>query len=71
VAAANKVGSSTDPEALADALENQEVLDTAKTAFAPAYHYTAESHASKPGDAAYEFVPPSKLLNGQYGNPAA
>ncbi|TQC45894.1 ABC transporter substrate-binding protein [Rhodococcus sp. WS4] len=69
-AAANKAGSS-DPEALADALENQEVLDSAETAFSPSYHFTAESHASKPGDEAYKFVPPSPLLNGQYGNPSA
>ncbi|MFC0454196.1 ABC transporter substrate-binding protein [Rhodococcus jostii] len=69
-AAANKAGSS-DPEALADALENQEVLDSAETAFSPSYHFTVESHASKPGDEAYKFVPPSPLLNGQYGNPSA
>ncbi|RDI17669.1 amino acid/amide ABC transporter substrate-binding protein (HAAT family) [Rhodococcus sp. AG1013] len=71
VAAASRVGSSTDPEKLAKALENPEVLDTAKTAFSPAYHFTEDSHASRPGDVAYAFVAPSKLLNGQYGNPAA
>ncbi|BAH53211.1 ABC transporter substrate-binding protein [Rhodococcus opacus] len=71
VAAANKTGSSSDPEALAEALENQEVLDGAETAFSPSYHFSADSHASKPGDEAYKFVPPSPLLNGQYGNPSA
>lgn len=70
-AAADKVGSATDAEALADALENQEVLDTAKTAFLPGYHYSADSHAPNPGDDGYRFVAPSKLLNGQYGNPNA
>lgn len=71
VAAANKAGSSSDPEALAEALENQEILDSAQTAFSPSYHFSADSHASKPGDEAYKFVPPSPLLNGQYGNPSA
>lgn len=70
-AAAEKVGNSSDPEALADALENQEVLDNAKTAFLPSYHYSADSHAPNLEDDGYRFVAPSKLLNGQYGNPAA
>ncbi|GAA4485488.1 ABC transporter substrate-binding protein [Rhodococcus olei] len=70
-AAAEKVGSSGDPQKLAEALENQEVLDNAKTAFLPRYHYSAESHAPNLGDGVNKFVPPSKLLNGQYGNPAA
>ncbi|MBC2639827.1 MULTISPECIES: ABC transporter substrate-binding protein [unclassified Rhodococcus (in: high G+C Gram-positive bacteria)] len=71
VAAAANKSDSSDPEALAEALENQDVLDSAETAFSPSYHFTAESHASKPGDEAYKFVPPSPLLNGQYGNPSA
>ncbi|MFE3291920.1 ABC transporter substrate-binding protein [Rhodococcus sp. NPDC059234] len=70
-AAAAKVGSSSDATKLAEALEDQQVLDTAKTAFLPSYHYTADSHAPNLTDDGYRFVPPSKLLNGQYGNPAA
>lgn len=70
-AAAEKTGTTDDPKALAEALENQDVLDTAQTAFLPRYHYTAESHAPNLDDSGYRFVPPSKLLNGQYGNPAA
>ncbi|PTR30984.1 amino acid/amide ABC transporter substrate-binding protein (HAAT family) [Rhodococcus sp. OK519] len=70
-AAADKVGSTSDPQKLAEALEDQQVLDDAATAFLPRYHYTSESHAPNLGDDGYRFVPPSKLLNGQYGNPAA
>ncbi len=70
-AAADKVGSTSDPEKLAEALEDQQVLDNAQTAFLPRYHYSAESHAPNLADDGYRFVPPSKLLNGQYGNPAA
>ncbi|MFC7446424.1 ABC transporter substrate-binding protein [Rhodococcus daqingensis] len=70
-AAAEKAGGSDDPEALADALENQEVLDSAKTAFLPRYHYSAQSHAPNLDNEDYRFAPPSKLLNGQYGNPGA
>lgn len=70
-AAAEKAGSSTDAQALAAALEDQEVLDGAQTAFLPRYHFSADSHAPNPGEEAYRFVPPSKLLNGQYGNPNA
>ncbi|RDI26861.1 amino acid/amide ABC transporter substrate-binding protein (HAAT family) [Rhodococcus sp. AG1013] len=70
-AAADKVGSAADPQKLAEALETQEVLDNARTAFLPRYHYSPESHAPNLADDGYRFVPPSKLLNGQYGNPAA
>ncbi|MFF0817814.1 ABC transporter substrate-binding protein [Rhodococcus sp. NPDC003318] len=70
-AAAEKVGGTDDPEKLAEALEDRSVLDSASTAFLPRYHYTAESHSPNLDADGYRFVPPSKLLNGQYGNPAA
>lgn len=70
-AAADKVGSTSDSQKLAKALEDQSVLDNAKTAFLPRYHYTSESHAPNLSDDGYRFVPPSKVVNGQYGNPTA
>ncbi|BCN70535.1 ABC transporter substrate-binding protein [Rhodococcus hoagii] len=70
-AAAKKVGSTADATELAKALEDQDVLDDAKTAFLPRYHYSAQSHAPNLADDGYRFVPPSKVVNGQYGNPAA
>lgn len=70
-AAATKIGSATDSEKLASALEDQAVLDSAETAFQTRYHYSADSHAPNLTDDGYRFAPPSKLLNGQYGNPAA
>lgn len=70
-AAAEKVGGTTDAEKLAEALEDPSVLDGAETAFLPGYRYSAESHSPNLSNDDYRFVSPSKLLNGQYGNPAA
>jgi branched-chain amino acid transport system substrate-binding protein len=70
-AAADQVGGTGDPAKLAEALEDQAVLDAAQTAFLPRYRYSAESHSPNLDQDGYRYVPPSKLLNGQYGNPAA
>lgn len=69
-AAAEKTGN-TDPEGLAVALEDPAVLKDAQTAFLPQYNFTEESHAANPGAEAYRYVKPSKLVNGQFGNPDA
>lgn len=70
-AAAESIGSSDDAEALAEALEDPEVQKAADTAVLPGYNYTADNHAPNVSDDAFAFVAPSKILNGQFGNPKA
>lgn len=70
-AAVEKVGSAGDSQKIASALEDPAVLDSATTAFQAHYHYSPASHAPNLSDDGYRFAPPSKLLNGQYGNPSA
>ncbi|MCJ0902162.1 ABC transporter substrate-binding protein [Rhodococcus sp. ARC_M6] len=70
-AAAEKVGSSTDPKKLAEALETPEVQENAKTAFLSRYNFTADSHGPNPNTSELKFISPTKILNGQFGNPAA
>ncbi|OLF13898.1 hypothetical protein BLA60_01555 [Actinophytocola xinjiangensis] len=69
-AAANKAGSS-DAAAIAEAMEDPAVTAEADTAVLSAYNYTADSHASQPGDDEFVFIAPSLLRNGQFGNPDA
>jgi branched-chain amino acid transport system substrate-binding protein len=70
-AAAESIGSSDDAEALAEALEDPEVHEAADTAVLPSYNFSAESHAPNVDDDAFAFVAPSKIMNGQFGNPEA
>lgn len=65
-AAAEHVGATDDATALAEALENQEVLDKAKTVVLDSYHFTAQEHAPNVGDDVFAFVAPSKIVNGQF-----
>ncbi|WP_235681286.1 ABC transporter substrate-binding protein [Tomitella gaofuii] len=69
-AAAEKTGN-TDPEDLAKALTTDDVLDSAETAFLPRYNFTEDSHAANPDADAFQYVAPTKLVNGQFGNPEA
>ncbi|TQF69257.1 ABC transporter substrate-binding protein [Rhodococcus spelaei] len=70
-AAADHAGTTTDAKKLAAALETGSVLEKAETAFLPRYNFTADSHAAAPNTDAYKFVAPSKIVNGQFGNPNA
>jgi branched-chain amino acid transport system substrate-binding protein len=70
-AAAEKVGSSTDPKKLAEALETEEVQKNAKTAFLSRYNFSADNHGPNPNTSELQFISPTKILNGQFGNPAA
>lgn len=70
-AAAEKVGSSTDPKKLAEALETSEVQENAKTAFLSRYHFSEDHHGPNPDVSELKFIAPTKILNGQFGNPAA
>ncbi|WP_341514098.1 ABC transporter substrate-binding protein [Rhodococcus qingshengii] len=70
-AAAEKVGSSTDPKKLAEALETTEVQENAKTAFLSRYNFSSDNHGPNPETSELKFISPTKILNGQFGNPAA
>jgi len=70
-AAAEKVGSSTDPKKLAEALETTEVQENAKTAFLSRYNFSSDNHGPNPDTSELKFISPTKILNGQFGNPAA
>jgi branched-chain amino acid transport system substrate-binding protein len=70
-AAATSIGSSDDAKKLAKALEDPKVQKAADTAVLPGYNYTDKSHAPNVSDNAFNFVAPSKILNGQFGNPQA
>ncbi|MDI9915106.1 ABC transporter substrate-binding protein [Rhodococcus sp. IEGM 1379] len=70
-AAVEKVGSSTDPKKLAQALETEEVQKNAKTAFLSRYNFSADSHGPNPDTSELKFISPTKIVNGQFGNPAA
>ncbi|WP_371842812.1 ABC transporter substrate-binding protein [Rhodococcus triatomae] len=70
-AAAEAAGTTTDAEKLAQALETPEVLEAAKTAFLPRYHFSADSHGPAPDADALRFIAPTALVDGQFGNPAA
>lgn len=70
-AAADSAGTTTDSEKLAAELETDDVLDGAATAYLSRYHFTAEDHGPNPGEGEMQFIAPTKVLNGQFGNPAA
>lgn len=64
-AAAEKAGS-TDPEALAEALEDPEVQESAPTAILTTYNFTAEQHDSQPTAEEFAFISPGVLKDGQF-----
>ncbi|MDG3008944.1 amino acid ABC transporter substrate-binding protein [Rhodococcus sp. D2-41] len=70
-AAAKQAGTTTDPKKLATALESGETLANVTTAYLPRYRYSATDHAPTLGTDVFEFVAPTALVNGQFGNPAA
>ncbi|NKR94387.1 ABC transporter substrate-binding protein [Rhodococcus hoagii] len=70
-AAAEKAGTTTDAEKLAQALETEEVQANAKTAFLSRYNFTADNHGPNPNQDEMKFIAPTKVVNGQFGNPAA
>ena len=64
-AAAEKAGS-TDPEKLAEALEDPEVQSDAPTAILSRYNFTAEQHDSQPTAEEFVFISPGALKDGQF-----
>lgn len=64
-AAAEKAGS-TDPEKLAEALEDPEVQSDAPTAILSRYNFTAEQHDSQPTTEEFVFISPGALKDGQF-----
>ncbi|PTR23423.1 branched-chain amino acid transport system substrate-binding protein [Rhodococcus sp. OK519] len=70
-AAAEKAGTTTDAEKLAEALESEEVQKNAATAFLARYNFTAENHGPNPTQDEMKFIAPTKVVNGQFGNPKA
>ncbi|NKS18155.1 ABC transporter substrate-binding protein [Rhodococcus hoagii] len=70
-AAAEYAGTTTDAAKLAEALETEEVQANASTAFFSRYHFTADDHGPNPDQDEMRFIAPTKVLNGQFGNPRA
>ncbi len=70
-AAAEYAGTTTDAAKLAEALEAEEVQANASTAFFSRYHFTADDHGPNPDQDEMRFIAPTKVLNGQFGNPRA
>lgn len=70
-AAAEKAGTTTDAEKLAAALETEDVQKNAKTAFLSRYHFTSDNHGPNPSQDEMKFIAPTKVVNGQFGNPRA
>jgi len=60
-----------DPKKLAEALETTEVQENAKTAFLSRYNFSSDNHGPNPDTSELKFISPTKILNGQFGNPAA
>ncbi|MCW2494463.1 ABC transporter substrate-binding protein [Jatrophihabitans sp.] len=69
-AAATAAGTTTDGAAITKALENQPA-GTVKTAVFPSYSFSATNHSNDAPPSAFAFVKPTKLIDGQFGNPAA
>lgn len=70
-AAAEKTGTSTDTTRLAEALETREVQENAATAFFTRYHFTPDNHGPNPSQDEMRFIAPTRVLDGQFGNPRA
>ncbi|MDH6679721.1 branched-chain amino acid transport system substrate-binding protein [Rhodococcus sp. LBL1] len=69
-AAAEKAGTTTDSEKLAQALETEEVQKDAATAIFARYNFTADNHSTNPVQDEMKFIAPTRIINGQYGNPS-
>lgn len=65
-AAAEKAGTSDDPEKLAKALEDDSVTEAAKTVILQKYNFTPDNHSANAGTEEFEFIEPSELKNGQF-----
>ncbi|WP_375385255.1 ABC transporter substrate-binding protein [uncultured Microbacterium sp.] len=66
VKAAAESAGSLDAQAVADALIDPAVQDAAKTVILTKYGFTSDSHAPHAATSEYAFIPPGKLVNGQY-----
>jgi len=64
-AAADEAGS-TDPQELAEALIDPDVLGEARTAIIDTYRFTDESHAANPAPEEFAFIAPGPLKDGQF-----
>lgn len=65
-AAAEKVGNADDPAALAEALEDSAVTDSAGTVILTKYAFSADSHSPNAGGSEFVFIEPSELKDGQF-----
>lgn len=66
VAAAAKKAKSTDPKAIAKALEDSAVTKAAKTAIIPDYNFNSTVHSPNLTAAAFAFIAPAKIVDGQF-----
>ena len=69
IAAGAKSAGSTEPEAIAKALEDPNVNSNAGTAVYASYPYSSESHEPKLPRGTHKFVDPAPIVNGQMGAP--
>jgi branched-chain amino acid transport system substrate-binding protein len=69
-AGAIAAGTTTDGAKIAAAIEKL-TPGGPKTAIFPKYNFTATSHAANIDPSAFAFVKPTKVIDGQFGNPAA
>ncbi|PTR21605.1 amino acid/amide ABC transporter substrate-binding protein (HAAT family) [Rhodococcus sp. OK519] len=67
-AGAEKAGTTTDAGKLAQAIETDEVQETAETAFFARYNFSADSHGPNPSQDEMRFIAPTKVVNGQFGS---
>ncbi|TVZ02140.1 amino acid ABC transporter substrate-binding protein [Trebonia kvetii] len=68
VAAAAKAANSVDSTAIAKELVNPSVLDSAQTAIVTHYGFTAAEHSPQQQSGEFVFIPPSLVVNGQFGH---
>lgn len=68
VAAAAKAANSIDATAVAKELVVPTVLDSAQTAIVSNYGFTSTDHAPQPSSTEFAFIPPSLVVNGQFGH---
>lgn len=66
VSAAAKAANSTDPKAIAAALETDAVTADAHTVILKKYNFTKDNHAANPSTDSMTFISPSELKNGQF-----
>lgn len=72
LAAGAKNAGSSAPADIAKALEDGKAADkTANAAVMKTRNWTAESHSAMPDEGAFIYANPSRILDGQFGNPKA